>query len=167
MADALQSLLIDLSKQLGSIAVQLAKQEIKLIVGVDKEVQKLQDKLGFIKAMMDDAEERHAVKQRTEKLWLEQLQDKYYEMDDVLDTWSTARIKAEIEKEGKPADITAPAVVKKKVCSFFPSPSRCFNLPLRHDLGHKIKTLNEKLDEIFNDRGKYGIDFNRQPEVVE
>ncbi|XP_030970967.1 uncharacterized protein LOC115991412 [Quercus lobata] len=116
--------------------------------------------------MLDDADKRHAVKLDTEKLWLEQLQDKYYDMDDVLDTWSTARIKAEIEKkEGKPADVNAPAVVKK-VCSF-PSPLCCFNLPLRHDVGHKIKKLNEKLDEIFNDREKYGIDFNRQPEVVE
>ena len=165
---AADALLTDLFEQLASIAVQLAKQEIKLLVGVDEEVQRLQDRLGFIKAMLDDAEERHAVKQRTEKLWLEQLQDKYYDMDDVLDTWSTARIKAEIEKkEGKPADVNAPAAVKKKVCSFFPSPSCCFNLPLRHDLGHKIKKLNEKLDEIFNDREKYGIDFNRQPEVVE
>nr|XP_023917202.1 putative disease resistance protein RGA3 [Quercus suber] len=165
MADAL---LTDLSKQLASIAVQLAKQEIKLLVGLDEEVQKLQGKLRFIKAMLDNADKRHAVKLDTEKLWLEQLQDIYYEMDDVLDTWSTARIKAEIEKEeGKPADVNAPAVVKKKVRSFFPSPSCCFNLPLRHDLGHKIKELNENVDEIFNDREKYGIDFNRQPEVVE
>ncbi|KAF3949661.1 hypothetical protein CMV_024497 [Castanea mollissima] len=112
MAD---TLLIDLFKQLGSIAFQLAKQEINLLVGVDEEVQKLQDRLGFIKAMLDDAEERHAVKQRTEKLWLEKLQNQYYEMDDILDTWSTARIRAEIEKEeGKPADTNAPAVVKKK-----------------------------------------------------
>ena len=43
-------LLIDLFKQLGSIAVQLAKQEINLLVGVDEEVQKLQGKLGMIKA---------------------------------------------------------------------------------------------------------------------
>uniref|UniRef100_A0A7N2LV59 Uncharacterized protein n=1 Tax=Quercus lobata TaxID=97700 RepID=A0A7N2LV59_QUELO len=174
---AADALLTDLFKQLASTIFQLAKEEIKLLGGVDDEVQKLQDKLGFIKAIMDDAEERHAVKQRTEKLWLGKLQDKYYEMDDVLDTWSTARIKAKIEKEegkpeieeegGKPADITTPAVVKKKVSSFFPSPSCCFNLPLRHDLGHKIKTLNEKLDGIFNDREKYGINFNRQPEVVE
>nr|XP_023887279.1 putative disease resistance protein RGA3 [Quercus suber] len=165
MADAL---LTDLFERLASIAVQLAKQEIKLLLGVDEEVQKLQDKLGFIKAMLDDANKRHAVKLDTEKLWLEQLQDKYYDMDDVLDTWSTARIKAEIEKkEGKPADVNAPAVVKKKVCSFFPSPSCCFKLPLRHDVGHKIKKLNEKLEEIFNDREKYEIDFNRQPEVVE
>ena len=57
------TLLIDLFKQLGSIAVQLAKHEINLLVAVDEEVQKLQGKLGMIKAMLDDAEERHAVKQ--------------------------------------------------------------------------------------------------------
>ena len=163
-----ETLLIDLFKQLSSIAVQLAKQEINLLVGVDEEVQKLQDRLGFIKAMLDDAEERHAVKQRTEKLWLEQLQNQYYEMDDILDTWNTARIRAEIEKKaGKPADTNAPAVVKKKVCSFIPSPSRCFNLPLRHDVGHMIRKLNEKLDMVFKDKATYGIDFNRQPDVVE
>uniref|UniRef100_A0A7N2LL13 Disease resistance protein RGA3 n=1 Tax=Quercus lobata TaxID=97700 RepID=A0A7N2LL13_QUELO len=165
MAD---TLLIDLFKQLGSIAVQLAKQEINLLVGVDEEVQKLQDRLGMIKAMLDDAEERHAVKQRTEKLWLEKLQNQYYEMDDILDTWNTARIRAEIEKEeGKPADTNAPVVVKKKVCSFVPSPSCCFNLPLRHDVGHMIRKLNEKLDMIVKDKATYGIDFNRQPDVVE
>nr|XP_023880855.1 putative disease resistance protein RGA3 [Quercus suber] len=165
MAD---TLLIDLFKQLASITFQLAKEEINLLVGVDEEVQKLQDRLGFIKAMLDDAEERHAVKQRTEKLWLEQLQNQYYEMDNVLDTWNTARIRAEIEKEeGEPADTNAPAVVKKKVCSFIPSPSCCFNLPLRHDVGYMIRKLNEKLDMIVKDKATYGIDFNRQPDVVE
>ncbi|KAF3947212.1 hypothetical protein CMV_026622 [Castanea mollissima] len=159
MAD---TLLIDLFKQLGSIAFQLAKQEINLLVGVDEEVQKLQDRLGFIKAMLDDAEERHAVKQRTEKLWLEKLQNQYYEMDDILDTWSTARIRAEI-----PANTSALAVVKKKVCSFVPSPSCCFNLPMRHDVGHMIRELNEKLDKIFQDKATHGIDFDRQPDVVE
>ncbi|KAF3959338.1 hypothetical protein CMV_015845 [Castanea mollissima] len=78
--------------------------------------------------MLDDADKRHAVKLDTEKLWLEQLQDRYYEMDDVLDTWNTARIKAEIEKEeGKPADINAPAVVKKKCL-----PDYLRNTPLQH-----------------------------------
>ncbi|KAL0009482.1 hypothetical protein SO802_010984 [Lithocarpus litseifolius] len=163
MAD---TLLIDLFKQLASIAVQLAKQEINLLVGVDEEVQKLQDRLGMIKAMLDDAEERHPVKLRTEKNWLERLQDQYYEMDDILDTWNTARIRAEIEKEGKPADTNAPAVLKKKVCSFVPSPSCCFNLPLRHDVGHMIRKLNEKLEMIFKDKATCGIDFNRQADVV-
>ncbi|KAF3946496.1 hypothetical protein CMV_027245 [Castanea mollissima] len=131
-----EALLIDLVKEVGSIVFQVAKQEINLLVGVDEEVQKLQGKFGRIKAMLDDAEERHFIKLRTEKLWLEKLQKQYYEMDDVLDTWNTERIRAKIEKEeGKPADTNAPAVVKKKVCSFFPSPSCCFDLPLRHDAG--------------------------------
>ncbi|KAF3946958.1 hypothetical protein CMV_026836 [Castanea mollissima] len=159
MAD---TLLIDLFKEVGSIVFQVAKQEIELLVGVDEEVQKLQDRLGSIKAMLDDAEERHAVKQRTEKLWLEKLQNQYYEMDDILDTWSTARIRAEI-----PANTSALAVVKKKVCSFVPSPSCCFNLPLRHDVGHRIRKLNEKLDMVFKDKATDGVDFNRQPDVVE
>nr|XP_023919561.1 disease resistance protein RGA2-like [Quercus suber] len=163
MAD---TLLIDLFKKVGSIVFQVAKQEINLLVGVDEEVQKLQDRLGMIRAMLDDAEERHPVKLRTEKNLLERFQDQYYEMDDILDTWNTARIRAEIEKEeGKPAD--TPAVVKKKVCSFVPSPSCCFNLPLRHDVGHMIRKLNEKLDMIVKDKATYGIDFNRQPDVVE
>ncbi|XP_050289462.1 putative disease resistance protein RGA3 [Quercus robur] len=152
MADAL---LADLVKQLGSIAYQQALQEIQLLVGVDEEVEKLQEKLGIIQAVLDDAEERHAVKNRTEKVLLEQLKDKYYEMDDVLDTWNTARIKSKIEKDGDTA------AVKKMVCPF-PSPSCCFNLPLRHDVGRKIKTLNETLDNILNNREKYGIDLTRQ-----
>ncbi|KAK4595009.1 hypothetical protein RGQ29_018661 [Quercus rubra] len=165
MADAI---LTDLFKEVGKIVFQVAKQEIKLLVGVDVEVQKLQDRLGFIKAMLDDAEERHAVKRRAEKLWLEQLQNLYYEMDDIVDTWNTARIRAEIEKEeGNPAATNAPAVVKKEVCSFVPSPSCCFNLPLRHDVGRMIRKLNEKLDMIVKDKATYGIDFNRQPDVVE
>ena len=164
MAD---TILIELFKEVGSIVFQVAKQEIKSLVGVDEEVQKLQDRLGFIKAMLDDAEERHAVKLRTEKHWLEQLQNLYYEMDDIVDTWNTARIRAEIEKEeGKPADTNARAVVKK-VCSFVPSPSCCFNPTLRHDVGHMIRKLNRKLDMVFKDKEADGIDFNRQPDVVE
>ena len=165
MADAM---LIELFKEVGKIVFQVAKQEIKSLAGVDEEVKKLQDRLGSIKALLDDAEERHAVKQRTEMLWLERLQNQYYEMDDILDTWKTARIRAEIEKEEeKPAYIHALAFVKKKVCSFIPSPSCCFNLPLRHDVARMIRELNEKLDMDFKDKETDGIDFSREPDVVE
>ena len=163
-----ETLLIDLFKEVGSIVFQVAKQEVNLLVGVDEEVQQLQDKLGMIKAVLDDAEERHAVKLRAEKLWLERLQNQYYKMDDIWDTWNTARIRAEIEKEEeKPAYIHALAFVKKKVCSFVPSPSCCFNLPLRHGVAGMIREVNEKLDLVFKDKEIDGIDFNRQPDVVE
>uniref|UniRef100_A0A2N9H525 NB-ARC domain-containing protein n=1 Tax=Fagus sylvatica TaxID=28930 RepID=A0A2N9H525_FAGSY len=170
MVDAI---VYDLLKQLASITTQQAKEEIKLIVGVDEEVQELKHKLRIIQAVLDDAEEGQ-VKQHVVKHWLAQLKDAYYEMDDVLDSWNTARIKLEIEKEeGKSADSNAtPAVKKKKVCSFLSLPiALCFrqannNLALRRDIGHKIKKLNETLDKIVKDKVSFGFDLTRQPEVV-
>ncbi|GMY38236.1 putative disease resistance protein RGA3 [Fagus crenata] len=168
MVDAIVS---NLLKQLVSITAQQAKEEIKLIVGVDEEVQELKHKLRIIQAMLDNEEERQ-LKQHVENHWLAQLKDAYYEMDDVLDSWNTARIKLEIEKEeGKSANsIAAPTMKQKKVCSFLPSPLCCFrranNLALRHDIGHKIKKLNETLDKIVKDKVLFGFDLTRQPEVV-
>ena len=76
-------------------------------------------------------------------------------MDDVLDTWNTAKIKSQIQKGGeKVAHSNAPVLQKKKkkkVWSFFPSPC-CFNLPLRHEIGHEIKKLNETLDKILREK---------------
>ena len=88
------AIVTDLLKQLGSIAVQQAQQEIKLIVGVDQEVQMLKDGLRIAQTMLNNAEERQ-VSDVAVKLWFDQLKDVYYMMDDVLDTWNTARIKSQ------------------------------------------------------------------------
>ena len=53
-----EGIVTDLMKQLVSIAAREAKQEIRLVVGVDKEVQKLERDLQTIKAVLDDAEKR-------------------------------------------------------------------------------------------------------------
>ena len=94
-------------------------------------------------------------------------------MDDVVDKWNTAMIKLKIEKNEAEND---PIVKKKKkmVCSFIPTPSCCFHqvdkLVLRHDIAHKIKKLNGKLDEIVRERRMYGFELstrNNVSEVVE
>ncbi|XP_023880865.2 putative disease resistance protein RGA3 [Quercus suber] len=133
MADAL---LTDVLKQLGSIAAQQAQHEIKLIVGVDEEVQNLQHSFTMVQAMLNNAEERQFMDSAV-KLWFEEAA----------------------------ADSNTLAL-KKKVCPFYPSLSCCFrqadNLSLRHEIGHKIEKLNETLDKILNDKGKYGFDLSRQ-----
>ena len=52
---------------------------------------------------------------------------------------------------------------KKLLCFFFPSLSFCFrhvkNPALRHDIGHKIKKLNETLDKIDKNREQFGSSF--------
>ena len=139
MAGALVSTLLE---QLGSIAFREAEQEIKLVVGVDTEVRKLEGNLRIIRAVLDDAEKRQ-LKENAVKLWLEKLKDTSYEMDDVLDEWNTALIKSEIEKEEEENAENEPIVKKKKVCPSIPSPSYLFGqvkkLGLRHDISHKIK----------------------------
>ena len=78
-------------------------------------------------------------------------------------------IKSAIQKkeEEKNAD-NAPALkMKKQVCSFIPSPSCCFGqvdkLARRHDIAHKIKELNEKLDDITKERERYGFEITNYP----
>jgi hypothetical protein len=163
------ALFTDLLKQLATIAAQQALQEIKLIVGVDEEVQKLQASFEKVQAMLNNAEERQQTDEAV-KLWFDDLKDAYYMMDDVLDKWKTAMIKSKIQKaEEAAAGINTPAV-KKKVCSFFPSPSCCFrqvdNIALRREIGHKIDTLNGTLDKILKDKVTYGIELSTKPLVV-
>ena len=135
-----EGLVTDLIKQLASIAAREAAQEIRSVIGVDKNIKKLENNLRTVKAVLNDAEKRQ-VREEAVKLWLEKLKDACYEMDDVVDEWNTAMIKSEIQKHEEENAENALAV-KKKVCSFIPSPC-CFRqvdkLVLRHDIAHKIK----------------------------
>ncbi|KAM3749878.1 hypothetical protein ACB098_05G219200 [Castanea mollissima] len=176
MAEALLPLVTDLLKQLGSFAAQQALQELQLLVGVDDELQNLQYNLKMVQAMLNKAEERR-LRDDAVKLWYDKLEDAYYMMDDVLDTWKTAEMKLQIQKEEegeKAAHSNAPAPLEKKmkkVWSFFPSPSCCFHqvdkVSVRHEVGHKIKKLNETLANILKGKQEFGIDLNSQPERVE
>ena len=166
MAESLVSALLE---QFASIVAWEVEQEIRLVVGVDKEVQKLERNLQTIKAVLDDAEKRQ-LKEEAVKLWLKNLKDASYEMDNVLDEWNTAMIKLEIEKGEEKAE-NAPILKKKKVCSFIPFSSCCFRsvkkLGLRHDIAHKIKELSGEMDELFKERVGYGFELNRDTDVVE
>ncbi|KAL0009141.1 hypothetical protein SO802_010643 [Lithocarpus litseifolius] len=163
-----ESLVSSLLEQFASITVQEAEQEIRLVIGVDKEVQKLKGNLRTIQAVLDDAEKRQ-LKEEAVKLWLKGLKDVSYEMDDVLDEWNTAIIKSEIEKQEK---AESSPILKRKVCSFIPSSLCCFRqfkkLGLRHDIAHKIKELSGNLDELHEESAEFGfgIYLNRDTEVV-
>uniref|UniRef100_A0A2N9J7Q3 NB-ARC domain-containing protein n=1 Tax=Fagus sylvatica TaxID=28930 RepID=A0A2N9J7Q3_FAGSY len=164
-----EGLVSDLIKQLVSIAVREAEKEIRSVIGVDKNIKKLENNLRTVKAMLNDAEKRQ-VREEAVKLWLEKLKDACYEMDDVVDEWNTAMIKSEIQKEEEENADDVP-VVKKKVCSFIPSPSYCFRqvdkLVLRHDIAHKIKEVNGKLDEVVRERVRYGFELTTRGDAPE
>ena len=150
-----EGLFTGLIKQLGSTATEQVKQKIRLVVGVDKEVEKLKDNLQAVVALLKEAEKKQFTDQ-TVKDWLEKLNDVCYEMEDVVDEWNTELIKSAIQKE---EEVEENGEVWLQVCSFISSLSCC----LGHDIALKIKELNEKLNEIAKRKDRYQFQSTNEP----
>uniref|UniRef100_M1A2S0 Cc-nbs-lrr resistance protein n=1 Tax=Solanum tuberosum TaxID=4113 RepID=M1A2S0_SOLTU len=125
MAEVLVSIM---PEQLGYFIVEQVKgqvEELKMAIGIKKEIQSLSLKLKMIREALDDAE-RKRVKDNV-KHWLEVLEIFSYDADNVLDEWSTRILQQQIERDesvvvaGSGAAVSIP---KKKVSCF--SLSCCF-----------------------------------------
>ncbi|KAF5194481.1 Disease resistance protein rga2 [Thalictrum thalictroides] len=146
MAEALVSFLLE---QLGSIVIGELVQEVKLIKGVEKEVESLTATLRMIQVVLKDADEKQ-VKDEAVKLWLEQLKDVSYDADDVLEEWFTRTLLSKLQKP----EVNAP--IKQNVSSILFSLVCCFKPVVeRHEVGAKIRDLNERLDGIAEKKDRY------------
>ncbi|KAL4600987.1 hypothetical protein ACB092_11G239000 [Castanea dentata] len=118
---------------------QLALKEIGLLWGVKDELEKLKNTVSTINAVLLDAEEKqdqsHAIKD-----WVAKLKDVLFEADDLLDDFSTEVLRREVMTRNKKA---------KEVRIFF---SKSNQLAYGLKLGHKIKSIRERLDAIAADR---------------
>jgi hypothetical protein len=121
--------------QLGKLLANKVVQEIGLLWGVKDDLEKLQNTVSAIKAVLLDAEEKQ-VQSHAIKDWLEKLKDALNEADDLLDDFSTEVSRREVMNRNKKA---------KKVRIFF---SKSNQLAYGRKMGHKIKTIREKLDNI-------------------
>ncbi|GKV23243.1 hypothetical protein SLEP1_g32993 [Rubroshorea leprosula] len=86
MTDAIVSFVLD---QLKTTIVDKASEEVGLLLGVEKEVSKLERNLRLINTVLQNAEE----KKRTDNLvkdWLDRLKEASYDMGDALDELRTA-----------------------------------------------------------------------------
>ncbi|XP_024039266.1 disease resistance protein RGA2-like [Citrus clementina] len=155
MVDAIVSSLLG---QLSSVAADEVKQQVRLVTGVRQEVTKLTSNLRAIRAVLEDAEKRQMQRDNAVTFWLDQLKDASYDMEDVLEEWTTARLKLQIE--GVDDDnALALAPHKKKVRSFFCAVSNWFGsfkqLSLRHDIAVKIREINGKLDGVASQKDTF------------
>ena len=129
-----------------------AEQKVKLVLGVQKEVKMLTDNLQSVQAVFIDAEKRQ-LKEETVKLWLQRLKNISYDIDDVLDEWSTEILKSKIEGDEYEYVLKHK---RNKVWSFVLSFCFCFReVGFRHDIAVKIKELNESLDVIAREKDRY------------
>ncbi|GAA0160310.1 antimicrobial response protein [Lithospermum erythrorhizon] len=146
MAEAVVSLVVE---RLASVIEEQIREEINLVVGVKKEVKSLTKKLKMIRTILEDAEKRK-MKEIDVQGWLEEFHGLSYDMDDVLDEWNTALLKAELEQ------VDHSSVSRPKLS--FSSISSCFCLKkvsLRRDIALKIKDLNTRLEVIYKEKDQF------------
>ncbi|KAF2301032.1 hypothetical protein GH714_019430 [Hevea brasiliensis] len=160
MADVLVSKVLE---ELISIVAREIEQEVRLVVGVKNEVQMLTTKFQFIKTVLVDAEDRQ-VKDDAIKLWMQKLKNISYDMDDVLDEWTTA-----IQKSQIMGDERVSAENKRKVrCLICFSCFRCREVGVRRDIAVKIKDLNARLDIIVDQQRAFNfVSFQKETKQVE
>ncbi|KAI5355705.1 hypothetical protein L3X38_008600 [Prunus dulcis] len=163
MAEALVSVLLE---QLASITLQQIEEEVRLVVGVDQEVENLIGHLQAVQGVLQDAEERQ-VKEANVKDWLYNLKDVSYQINDVLDDWNTAILKHHMEKQEKEGEnndlvLAKRSKVRFSIPSFLRNILICFGqigdrIIMRHDIAKRIKEINERLTWIAILRKNYNF----------
>ncbi|XP_021296242.1 putative disease resistance protein RGA4 [Herrania umbratica] len=129
----------------------LALRELNLASNVKAELTKLEGTVSIIKAVLLDAEDQHNSNNREVTVWLRRLKDAVYDVDDLLDDFSTEVLRRKIMKGNE---------MSKKVRIFF---SKSNQLSYRLKMGHRVQALREKLDAISADR----INFHFNERLVE
>lgn len=148
--------------QLGTILEKQIRQELRLVVGVDKDIENLKSTFTAIRAVLLDAE-MSRVRKEPEKegleLWLQDLLHVSYDMDDILADWTNAIVKREEELAN--ADTR-----KRKVLLTMALPCFSFSrVVLRRDIALKIKEINERLEGIAVKKDRYNLQKITVPET--
>ncbi|KAG8646649.1 putative disease resistance protein RGA1 [Manihot esculenta] len=129
-------------------------QEISIAWGVHGELRKLQDVLTTIKAVLLDAEEKQ-VENRELRVWLAKLKDAFYDAEDLLDEFECEQQRKQVLK--------LYGTTAKKVGRFL-SPSN--PLVFRFKMGHRIKEIRERLDEIASHKAKFHLERKEAMRVI-
>ncbi|KAK0594926.1 hypothetical protein LWI29_001862 [Acer saccharum] len=141
-AEVLVSPIVDLL--LGKLSSQ-AYQQFSLIYGVKNDLKKLQRTLNTIKAVLLDAEEQQ-LHNRQVGVWLEELKDVCYDAEDVSDEFQAHALRRQVLAER--------GSIPKKVSNALSWPK---SLAFRFNIGHKIKEIRERLDEIAKNQTNFGF----------
>ncbi|XP_022722136.1 putative disease resistance protein RGA3 [Durio zibethinus] len=144
-----EGVLFDLAGQLLGGLASLAYQELGLAWGVKAEISKLNHTVSLIKGVLRDAEEQQRNNNHAVTEWLSQLKDVLYDVDDLLDDFSTEALRRKIMSGNE---------MVKEVRIFF---SKSNQLAYSLKMGHRVKAIRERLDQIATDRAKF--DFTERP----
>ncbi|XVF37699.1 hypothetical protein REPUB_Repub20aG0032100 [Reevesia pubescens] len=140
-----EGMLFDLAVKVLEGLASLAIQELGLAWGFKKKINKLIKTASFIKAGLRDAEEQHNNNNHQVTLWLNELKHVLYDVDDLLDDFSTEAIRRNL--------MTGNGMVKEVRLFFSKSNKLAYSLKM----GHRVKAIRERLDAIAADRANFQL----------
>ncbi|XP_073261673.1 putative disease resistance protein At1g50180 [Populus alba] len=133
--------------KLGSFATR----EFRLAWGLQDDLAHLEERLKAINAVLSDAEKQQSKKERI-RLWLHMLREVLYDAEDVLDEIKCETLERQVVK--------TKGSTSRKVRRFFSSSNM---IPFRLRMGHKIKSIIERLAEISSLKS----DFNLSEQTID
>uniref|UniRef100_A0A2N9GRL4 Rx N-terminal domain-containing protein n=1 Tax=Fagus sylvatica TaxID=28930 RepID=A0A2N9GRL4_FAGSY len=131
-------------KLLGKLG-SLTYQEACLVWGVESDLERLEKTLSTVKAVLLDAEEQQFHNQEL-TVWLGNLREVFYDAQDVLDEFECEALRRQ--------DVETRGSTTRKVRRFFSSSN---SLVFRTKMGHQIKEIRARLDEVAADRAKFHL----------
>ncbi|KAF8645090.1 hypothetical protein HU200_066212 [Digitaria exilis] len=141
---------------MGNIApklLQLLRDEYKLQKGLKEKVQSVSDELVHVNALLRKvAEVPWDQLDEQVKIWLDQLREKSYEMEDILDTF-LVRVEGPVPSDKKDGKLKRK--LKKKMDSLFSLFSKA---KARHDIAGAIEDIMKQLKEVDERRARYKLD---------
>jgi len=121
-----------LASYLQDMLLEMAKEEVHLLFCVPDEIKKMEKKLGDLKRFLADADKRN-ISDESVKSWVRELRNAMYDATNILDL---CQLKAMEQSRSCDMGCFNPLLF-------------CMRNPLHaHDIGNRIKSLNERLDDI-------------------
>lgn len=111
--------------------LSMVQNEFSTISGIKSKAQKLSTTLDLIKVVLEDAETKQVINHSI-RVWLQQLKDAVYMLDDILDECS----------------IESSRLIG--LSSFKPK-----NIMFRHDIGNRLKEITNRFNQIVENKDKF------------
>ncbi|OEL17577.1 hypothetical protein BAE44_0021403 [Dichanthelium oligosanthes] len=151
---AMAAVLDALAPYVKKLIADRAQEEVSMLLGVSGEITNLEDNMESIKAFLADAERRRITDQSVQR-WARKLKDAMYDATDILDL---CQLEADRRRESKRGGSN----LKEKV------PAGCFqpllfclrNPVFAHEIGSRVKELNQRLDGIYKGPAKFNFITN-------
>ncbi|KAH7679445.1 P-loop containing nucleoside triphosphate hydrolase protein [Dioscorea alata] len=133
-----------------------------MVLGVKNELQRLQRRMERIARVLKDAEKRR-IQDETVKGWVDELKDLMYNADDIIDLCMIEGLELLHDDDHSSTESSSTASIRVR-CNF-PLLSCVRSVPFRYEIADKIKSLNDKLNEISEDKDKFNFILSSKSNV--